>query len=643
MKAHWPWLLLLLVPVALFPGAIPGPAVVSADDHLSVHHAFQSKAGGHVRHPHLSDPALQFKALRKAVMDALQQGEVPLWNSSIWTGAPLLGDAQSMVGSPVTWIHFLLPSHLAADVSVAWLLIWVGLGCGLLARELGAHTWGAVTAGAAGMTAPYISVWLLHPHSATAVWLPWVLWAMEKRHPPLLALCTAGLLMGGHPETAAHVGVLVCAWWALRLRSFSPLLGLCSGALLAAPIYMPFVEEALRSATLSAHGGNTLAPSQLLDLLWPNWHGHPATETWSRRDWSWANGRIHPGLGALVFAAMAVVQKNRTARLLVGLFAVAITLSITGLPGPLNHARLASMSAILVGVASGLSVRERWGPAAFLVVLGTGVWGSWHDQGSVSEHIHNPDAAPWTDKLKEHVGEGRIVGLGWALQPNTGALLGLDDLRGYDLPVSIDTERLQTALNPRPIRPWFQLNDIPPINLLRWAGVRAVLSTEPSAENIDLGEAPLYASAVNEAMGPAWKATAPKTVQDPNQSVRSLLHATPDNPPVERLHGTWPQNGHVQPATSFKRTSRSVSFSVNGPSKGLAVVADAWHPGWTVTVNGQKAEPLRVGGVFRGVVVPEGAQDVRWYFAPWGWKLGCGLFWLGLGLLAFSTRKKQRR
>jgi hypothetical protein len=222
-------------------------------------------------------------------------------------------------------------------------------------------------------------------------------------------------------------------------------------------------------------------------------------------------------------------------------------------------------------------------------------------------------------------------------------LLGLDDLRGYDLPVSIDTERLQTALNPRPIRPWFQLNDIPPINLLRWAGVRAVLSTEPSAENIDLGEAPLYASAVNEAMGPAWKATAPKTVQDPNQSVRSLLHATPDNPPVERLHGTWPQNGHVQPATSFKRTSRSVSFSVNGPSKGLAVVADAWHPGWTVTVNGQKAEPLRVGGVFRGVVVPEGAQDVRWYFAPWGWKLGCGLFWLGLGLLAFSTRKKQRR
>jgi len=65
-----PWLLLLLVPCLLFPGALPGPRVVSADDHLSVHHAWQVGPGGHVHNPHLSDPALQFDALRRRVNES---------------------------------------------------------------------------------------------------------------------------------------------------------------------------------------------------------------------------------------------------------------------------------------------------------------------------------------------------------------------------------------------------------------------------------------------------------------------------------------------------------------------------------------------------------------------------------------------
>ncbi len=59
MRAWTPILLIFLVPTLLFLGAIPGPDVVSADDHLSVHHAFQEEAGGEVWNPHLSDPALQ--------------------------------------------------------------------------------------------------------------------------------------------------------------------------------------------------------------------------------------------------------------------------------------------------------------------------------------------------------------------------------------------------------------------------------------------------------------------------------------------------------------------------------------------------------------------------------------------------------
>ena len=641
MTKHWPWLLLLLIPMVMFPGAIPGDKVVSADDHLSVHHAFQTEAGGRVRHPHLSDPALQFKALREAVRVSVSHGEIPLWNHSIWAGAPLLGDAQSMVGSPVTWIHLMLPADWAQDLAVIWLLLWIGLGSGLLIRHLGAGTWGAVTGAAASMTTPYLSVWMLHPHGATIVWLPWILLTMEKRNTTALAVCTAGMLMGGHPETAFHAGMLVGGWWLLRMRSTQPILGFAAGVLLAGPIVLPFIEEVLRSATLSAHGGNTLAVAQLLDLVWPNWYGHPVNETWNQRGWSWADGRLHPGLGALALAVWSLRSRHAAAHVALLLFVLFVLCSVTGLPGPFNHARMGSIGASLVAIAAGLGVKEKWGPTAFLVVLGTGVWAGWNDQGSVSSSVHDPEPAPWTDRLKEHVASGRVIGLGWALQPNTGALIGVQDLRGYDLPVSKDTERLQMALNPRPIRPWFQLNETPPINLLRLAGVQAVLSTEPVEHPIDLGTAPLFASAIEPSMPPAWKATAPFAVQNPQESVRALISSRPDALPVENLSGDWPSQGHVVSATDFQRTTRTVAYTVSGPQAGLAVLNDAWHPGWTVKVNGQPAEPLRVGGVFRGVRVGSGTNTIVWHFSPWGWRWGCWMF--VAGFLTLVVRHARQR
>ena len=98
------------MPTLLFPGALPGARVVSADDHLWLHHAFRDASGGlEVHNPALSDPGLLLAALRQRVVSSLQAGEVPLWNPDIYGGAPLLADGQSMVGSPVTWLHVLLP------------------------------------------------------------------------------------------------------------------------------------------------------------------------------------------------------------------------------------------------------------------------------------------------------------------------------------------------------------------------------------------------------------------------------------------------------------------------------------------------------------------------------------------------------
>lgn len=616
MFAKWPLLLLLLIPVMMFPGAIPGERIVSADDHLSVHHAYQTSAGGEIRHPHLSDPALQFKALRRGVLKSLREGSPPLWNPLIWGGAPLLGDAQSMVGSPVTWIHWLLPSDLAQDAAVVWLMLWVGLGAALLASELGADSWGASTAGAAAMTAPYLSVWLLHPHAATFVWIPWLLLGLARRSPWLTALATAGLVAGGHPETAVHGGMMAALALVLRFRWKWAPLWMAVGAGLAAPIWMPFVEEVVRSATVHAHGGNTLAPAQLFDLIWPGIHGHPALESWENPAWSWADGRIHPGLGTLGLALLAL-RRGRE-RWLWGLWAGFVLLSVTGMPGPLNHARMAGMGGLMLAIGAGLAMPKRWKPAAFAAVVITGLWSGWHDQGTLDPERHDPTPAPWTDRLVERVGSDRVLGLGWALQPNTGALLGLKDVRGYDLPVSTDTERLQMMFNPRPIRPWFRVDTMPPLNVLRFSAVRVVLSPEPLDDPIDLGPAPLHATAIKGGLGRAWVARAPTPAADANSAARMVLTGedSVSRPPVEGLIGSWPTTGAAQAVNLAVDQPTRVAFQVDLDEPGLAVLADAWHPGWQVSVNQRSVPPLRVGGVFRGVALEPGSNSVEWIFAP---------------------------
>lgn len=652
VRSFSPLLLLFLIPVLMFPGAIPGPAVVSADDHLSVHHAFQSEAGGDVRHPHLSDPALQFKALRAAVRTAIQQGEVPLWNPSIWAGAPLMGDAQSMVASPVTWLYLLFGEHHGADLAVVFLLLVAGAGCAALALQLGARSWGAAIAGAGGMTAPFLSVWLLHPHAATAVWWPWLLLALERRSALGLVLATAAILTGGHPQTALHVFALSGLWWILRVRWWGAVYWAIIGLLVAAPVWLPFAEEVSRSATLAHHGGNALAPRQLLDLIWPGWLGHPATETWSSAPLSWADGRLNPGIAILALCIWAAVQRERSAKVILLVWGTGVVLALIGTLGPINNARLASLSALILPVLAGLVRTGRWGPMIWIGVVTTGLWAVRHDQDSLPPERHDPSPAPWTATLRDAVGEGRIIGLDWALQPNTGALVGLSDLRGYDLPVSVDTERLQTSLNPRPVRPWFRIDTLPSLSLLRFAGVRAVVSTTPVEPAIDLGQAPVFARTISDAMPRAWLATSAEDVPSADIALARIISnpRAPARPPVEGRGRTWkgvPLNGsgEVIPVRDLVSTSRTVAFTSSASVGGLAVLADAWHPGWTVNVDGKPQVALRVGGVFRGVRLSPGEHRVEWRFEPWSWRVGCGLFKLSIlgAALGLWVRRQRRR
>jgi hypothetical protein len=627
--------------------------VVSADDHLSVHHAYQSEAGGAVRHPTLSDPAVQFKALRRRVVSDLKAGKAPLWNPDLYGGAPLLADGQSRVFSPVTWFHLFLPDAPAQDLGVYWLLTWMGLGTLWLLVLLGAGPWGAAVGATAAMTGPFLHVWLLHPHASTFVWLPWVGVGVERVRRGgvggVLAVAVAGLLAGGHLETAAHGLLLAAAWSLWRVRRAVPVTGFGVGILLAAPAWLPLVEQVLGSATLEAHGGNRLLFAQWADLLWPGWHGHPATDG-HQGPGVWADGVLHPGLGALALAALG--WRNSLVRGLLLGWGVCLLLATTGAPGPLNHARLGALGALGVAWAAGLVV-HRFTPrarvAALVAVLGTGGWARHLDQGTLPADRHDPDPAPWTQALAQVVGEGRVVGLGQALQPNTGSLVGLKDVRGYDLPVSRATEALMARLDPGLQRPWFPITQLTAANqhLLAFAGVRAVLSTTalPDKVSLDVGPAPLHVYALDLEAPRAWIATGARLVPNARAGFEGV-EAEEDGrgaPPVEGLSGEWPVAGTWAAATVTDLPGGEVRVRRVQETPGILVLADAWAPGWTAETERRVAPVLRAGGAFRAVELLAGEREVVFRYRPAGWVWGLRLGGLGLLGLIWLTGWGRRR
>jgi hypothetical protein len=80
-----------------------------------------------------------------------------------------------------------------------------------------------------------------------------------------------------------------------------------------------------------------------------------------------------------------------------------------------------------------------------------------------------------------------------------------------------------------------------------------------------------------------------------------------------------PADAVAAPASCDVRAERPERIAVHcDGGGGLVVLADAWAPGWTATVDGAGAVVERVDLALRGVEVPPGAHDVVFAYAPPG-------------------------
>lgn len=174
-------------------------------------------SGELVGHPHpnwtMSDVLHLLVPGLVVTREALGRGELPLWDPGQALGLPHLDQVHYSVLYPPAWIPLAL--GLRGLGWLAWLhLLVAGVGTLLYLNALGR----SVVAAATGALAFACSAWItarLHafPVVGAAVWLPWVLYGLERgaqqglgRHHVLAAAALGLSLLAGFPQVTLLVG-----------------------------------------------------------------------------------------------------------------------------------------------------------------------------------------------------------------------------------------------------------------------------------------------------------------------------------------------------------------------------------------------------------------------------------------------------
>lgn len=235
------------------------------------------------------------------------------------------------------------------------------------------------------------------------------------------------------------------------------------------------------------------------------------------------------------------------------------------------------------------------------------------------------------------------IGIEQFWQPNAAALHSLQDVWGVANPLLLQQwSRYWESSGGRQT----QLYDL--LNVKYVVGQDDVPLPEGKFERVlnAPGELSLYQ---NRAFWPrAWIVHAAESAPDDETAWNMLnddgfdpmrmivLHDEVEN--LETPLDDLTQNGTAE-MTNYGANSMTVQ--VQTAAAGFLVLSEVWYPGWRAIVNGEETQVRRANGTLRAIAVPAGEVSVRLWFAPRSWRIGLGLFGIGIlliGALLFLRR-----
>ncbi|MBN1825289.1 MAG: YfhO family protein [Candidatus Eisenbacteria bacterium] len=246
-------------------------------------------------------------------------------------------------------------------------------------------------------------------------------------------------------------------------------------------------------------------------------------------------------------------------------------------------------------------------------------------------------------------GEGRLVRFGVAardfLPPATASLYGIDDTAGINA-LNLDRyrrlwERVEPGLYS--YRRYLPLQRLESLDspILRLVGGRVwTLRADGAPAPLRTVE-PLPRATMHF----RWETLPPERILerigrpgfDPADTL-FLEEESPHSPPLvagERVADTRIERYEPDRVTVRART----------PEPAFLLLADAWYPGWTATVDGEAARVYRADYAFRGVHVPAGEHVIDFRYRPASFRAGAGVSAAAVLLtasLAVLGRKRRR-
>ena len=494
------------------------------------------------------------------------------------------------------------------------------------------------------------------------------------------------MALGGHLQTALHVGLFLAAYALFRLVPASGprrlcgrglvhlVLGAVLGLALGAFQLLPFVEYVDRSRAAELFErvevtSRVSFPDAAALQLDPDHHGRP-----DRGDYTGPSGDNlnyaeliggYVGRVALVLALLALLtrRRERTVWFLVGtaVLAAAVAWQVPPLYelargiGPLRSTKLLRLTllvafALALLAAHGLSTLERAVPerarlplglAALLAVAVELLAFADGFQTAMPRALAAP-ATPLTDFLATRPRPMRALATdSTILIANANLLYDVPVVTGYDSIEDARTAELIGLLTTDERREWFVKEiryfdrQLPLAALL---GIDHVLTREALPAPFEaLHRSPGGPSVYGQpgALPRAFLARRTERVDDPAERLERL--GAPDFDPWTALVEGPPPDGFelgAAPAAGSARlvaaSSKRLTIEVAADRPALLVVTEAYDPGWRATVDGRARDVVRVDHALRGVWIAPGDSRVEMVYAPRSVTLGLVLSVLAL-------------
>lgn len=181
------------------------------------------------------DTFLYFYPYWQAAAEALRDGRIPLWNSSLFMGSPFVANSQVGFFYPLNWpVWWLLAAPYAVSAAILLHLAMGGGGAYLAGRWLlKLENWAAWVTAVLFALGGYLTAQVEHINQLQGLaWLPWYLvvigWCSRSHHSRwqtigratvAFAFLFAMQLLAGHTQTVFISGLTILLWLAAEFVS----------------------------------------------------------------------------------------------------------------------------------------------------------------------------------------------------------------------------------------------------------------------------------------------------------------------------------------------------------------------------------------------------------------------------------------